>query len=84
MQFVLRAEPCNIKANYTMQLALLRSGDHESLDNMVREQTATYAFFQFPNKKVVLADGQRHRLLAAASRGDALQAATILPQVRRP
>ena len=67
---MLREEPCNLKANYGLQLAYLRTGRRAELGSLVRRIEATYAYFQMPTKEIVLASSHENEMLAALRRGD--------------
>jgi len=81
---VLDAQPTNIKANYALGLALLRAGRGEELDRIVEKQCCVLTCFQFPNKKAVLADAHRQRLMAALAAGETEQATALLTKVKKP
>lgn len=52
---VLRAEPCNIKALYSLQMAHARLGHSDLVDRYRSQMEKVYSFASFPNRKVVLA-----------------------------
>ena len=81
---VLAAEPCNLKAMYSLSLSALRRHDWAQLENLVRRQDAVYAFFQFHSKKSVLASNQRLLFRAALAESNADAATRIHPRLRRP
>jgi len=81
---VLAVEPCNVKAIYSLSLIALRHHNRWELENFTRHQYAIYACFQFANKKVILADAQRQRLMLALDQHDVTAAVDILPKLRRP
>ena len=81
---MLDAQPTNIKANYALGLALLRAERTEELDGLIEKQQGVFTCFQFSNKKVVLADTHRQRLMAALAADDTELAASILIKVRNP
>ena len=83
-RYVLDAQPTNIKANYGLGLALLRAGRREELDSLGKKQRGVLSCFQFPNKKVVLADIHRQRLMSALEAGDTEHAAELLSEVKKP
>ena len=67
---VLIVEPCNLKANYVLQLACLHSGRSDELSPLVDQIYATYGCFRFPNKKVVLAASRQNAFFTAVQAGD--------------
>jgi hypothetical protein len=68
---VLREEPCNLKANYALQLAYLRTDRRVDVVRLVRRIEATYACFQMPTKDIVLALSHENEMFAALRSGDA-------------
>ncbi len=64
LETVLAADPCNLKANYVLQIACARAGRPEELQLLVTRLKQTYRFLNTPTKRSVLASGQE--LLAAA------------------
>jgi hypothetical protein len=71
LEFVLREEPCNLKANYALQLAYLRTDRLADVVWLVRRIEATYAHFQMPTKDIVLALSHENEMFAALRAGDA-------------
>jgi tetratricopeptide (TPR) repeat protein len=67
-------EPINLKANFTLQLAYLRTGRADELPDLVDQLRATYAWFQSPAKKPVLAFAHHNLFVAALQDGDASEA----------
>lgn len=70
LERVIEDEPCNLKANYALQLAYLRSGRRVDVERMVRRIELEYAYFQMPNKGIVLALSHENELFAALREGD--------------
>ena len=70
LEEVLREEPCNLKANYALQLAYLRTGRRADLESLVRRIEATYAHFRMPTKAIVLASSHENEMFAALRQGD--------------
>ncbi|WP_435011303.1 tetratricopeptide repeat protein [Tundrisphaera lichenicola] len=81
---VLREEPCNLKANYALQLAFLRTGRRAEIDLLVRQIDATYAYFQMPNKAIVLALSHENAMFAALREGDAEEVFIDAVKVKKP
>ncbi|MGE3820225.1 MAG: tetratricopeptide repeat protein, partial [Isosphaeraceae bacterium] len=48
LERVIEEEPCNLKANYALQLAYLRTGRRADVERMVRRIELEYAYFQMP------------------------------------
>jgi tetratricopeptide (TPR) repeat protein len=65
LQEVLAAEATNLKANYTLQLVYLRSGEHLELDNLVSRIHKVYSFFQTPVKDAALSAFYSNSMAAA-------------------
>jgi tetratricopeptide (TPR) repeat protein len=84
LQFVLAAEPCNLKANYMLQLAALRSGQFERIRDLVEHLAHVYDYFCFPNKKAVLAAGQQNLFYAAYLEGELEVARSHNIRMKRP
>jgi tetratricopeptide (TPR) repeat protein len=53
LEYVLAAEPCNLKANYTLQIAYLRCKRYSEIPRLVQRMDDIYNFFQYPNKYAV-------------------------------
>lgn len=71
LEEVLAEDPCNLKANYALQLAYLRADRPADLADLVRRLEATYAHFQMPTKAIVLASSHENEMMAALRGGDA-------------
>jgi len=84
LRAVLAAEPCNIKAIYASTLASLRGHQRAELERLVNLQYDIYSYCQFPNKKIVLADAQRQRLMAAVNDHDVTASLEMLQKMRKP
>jgi hypothetical protein len=69
-ELVLRDEPCNLKANYALQLAYLRTDRRAEVEDLVRRIEATYAYFQMPTKEIVLGLSHENEMFAALREGD--------------
>jgi tetratricopeptide (TPR) repeat protein len=65
LEQVIREEPCNLKANYALQLAYLRTWRRADLERMVRRIVATYECFQMPTKAIVISSSYENAMLAA-------------------
>jgi tetratricopeptide (TPR) repeat protein len=70
LEQVLREDPCNLKANYALQLAYLRTGRRVDLERLVRQIEATYVYFQIPTKTIVLASSHENEMFAALRERD--------------
>jgi tetratricopeptide (TPR) repeat protein len=69
-ELVLREEPCNLKANYALQLAYLRTGRRAEVEDMVRRIEATYAHFHALTKAIVLAQSRENAMFATLKDGE--------------
>jgi hypothetical protein len=76
LETVLAQEPCDLKANFALQVAYLRTSRRRDLERLVKRIEAVYAYFQFPTKALVLASGEENLQLAAFQAGD-LDAAVV-------
>ncbi len=81
---VIREEPCNLKANYALQLAYLRTRRRVDLERMVRRLVAVYGYFQMPTKAIVLASSYENAMLAAYRDHDMEAAAAFLNKAKKP
>lgn len=81
---VLREEPCNLKANYGLQLAYLRTRRRAELESLVRRLAAVYAYFQMPTKQIVLASSYENALLSAFRDHDVAAAAGFADKAKKP
>ncbi|QEH34223.1 hypothetical protein OJF2_27580 [Aquisphaera giovannonii] len=84
LEQVLRSEPCNLKANYALQIAYLRAWRRGDLDRMVRRIVAIYGYFQMPTKEIVLAASHENALFAAYREHDLAAAQAHALKVRKP
>lgn len=55
MESVVRLDSTSLKANYALQLAYLRVGNHAGLEELFKLQKKVYSYFNAPSKKVVIA-----------------------------
>lgn len=83
-ELVLREEPCNLKANYGLQLAYLRTDRRVEVGRLVRRIEAAYAYFQMPTKDIVLAMSHENEMFAALRGGDADAAFAAAVRTRKP
>ena len=70
LEEVLGQDPCNLKANYALQLAYLRAGRRAEVEQLVRRLEATYTYFQMPTKSIVLASSHENEMFASLREGD--------------
>jgi hypothetical protein len=70
LEMVLGADPCNLKANYALELAYLRAARFESLRDLAARMRATYRFFGDETKLPVLAAAQENVAYAAYLQND--------------
>ncbi len=70
-ELVLREEPCNLKANYGLQLAYMRTERRDELARLCRQIEAIYAYFQMPTKAIVLALSHENEMFASLRAHDA-------------
>jgi hypothetical protein len=76
LEAVLAQEPCDLKANFALQLAYLRTSRRRDLDLLAKRIEAVYGYFQFPTKALVLASSRENQHFAAFQAGD-LDAAVV-------
>jgi tetratricopeptide (TPR) repeat protein len=84
LEQVIRDEPCNLKANYALQLAYLRTWRRKDLERMVRRMAAVYSHFQMITNDIVLASGYENAMFAALREHDAKAAYQYLLKARNP
>lgn len=82
--FVLAKSPTDLKANYALQLAYLRSGRFRELEALTQRMKWVYGFFHVPTTRPVLATGYENMQLAEFRSGDARAAFENWRQSRRP
>lgn len=70
LEQVLEEEPCNLKANYTLQLALLRLGEFQALKAWADRMTQVYGCFNFRSKTPVLGTMKENLANAAYQQDD--------------
>lgn len=70
LEQVLAADPTNLKANYSLQLAYLRSGNVVGLRALRQRMTNVYAFFNTPLKDPVLANAAENQAIGELLGGD--------------
>jgi tetratricopeptide (TPR) repeat protein len=70
LEAALRADPCNVKASYVLQLAYLRVARFESLRELVATMRTTYRFFNSDTKVPILSAAQENIAYAAYLQGD--------------
>ena len=84
LEEVLADEPCNLKANYALQLAYLRDRRRADVERLVRRIAAIYAYYQMPTKAIVLASSYENAMLAAFREHDAEAAAAYAAKAKKP
>jgi hypothetical protein len=70
LETVLEMDPCNVKANYALQIANLRMGRYEAIDPLAARMRAVYRYFGTLTKVPVLAATQENVAHAAYLAGD--------------
>jgi hypothetical protein len=70
LEAVLRADPCNVKANYVLQLAYLRAGRFDALRDIAGRMRDTYHFFSDDTKLPILAAMQENLAIADYLNGE--------------
>ena len=83
LEHVLRADPCNLKANYALQLAFLRKRDAEGVSWLKERMEETYRYFNTPTKEVVLANASENLAFACYLRNDVSGAMKAWKYARR-
>jgi tetratricopeptide (TPR) repeat protein len=84
LTLLLRSDPCNLKANYVLQLAELRTGRYDRLNDLVARMRAVYRFLHVETKLAVLANAQENVAYAAYQQGDAAGAAEARSRAADP
>jgi hypothetical protein len=74
LRSVLDADPCNVKANYALELAYLRTGRFEQVSDLAVRMQAVYRYFNTTDKLPVLGAVGEDIAYAAYLRGDAAAA----------
>lgn len=74
LETVLAADPCNLKANYALQIACLRAGRPDELRLLAARMRQTYRFLNTPTKRAVLAAAEEHLASAELQSGAPAQA----------
>ncbi len=69
LESVLNADPCNLKANYALQIACVRAGRLEALRPLAARMRETYRFLNTPMKRSVLAAAHEHLAFAELENG---------------
>jgi tetratricopeptide (TPR) repeat protein len=80
----LAADPANLKANYSLQLIYLRSGNIDGLRALNQRMAKVYAFFNTPVKLPVLADSIQNQAVGELLQGDAAAALTDWMRAKKP
>jgi hypothetical protein len=70
IETVLAQEPCNLKANFALQLAYLRASRRPELERLVKRVERIYARYQFPTKMLIVSFSHENAKLAAYLAGD--------------
>jgi hypothetical protein len=84
LQKVLATEPCNLKANYALQFACLRSGRFEAVPPLAQRMEAVYRYFQFPSKLAVVSASYQNAIVAHAAQGNTRFAVASGRKVAKP
>jgi tetratricopeptide (TPR) repeat protein len=84
LEAVLAADPTHLKANYTMQLACVRTGRLEELRQLAARMRETYRFLNTPTKRSVLAAAHEHLAAAELAAGAPAQALAQWRLAKRP
>ncbi len=84
LEQVLGEEPCNLKANYALQLACLRTGRRSELECLVKRLVATYGAFQMPTKAIVMASSYENAMIAALREHDIAAVESYSAKSKKP
>jgi hypothetical protein len=84
LEKVLIVEPCNLKANYALQLTCLRSGRYQRVSALAQRMEAVYRYFQFPSKLAAVSASYQNALVANAALGNTEAAVTDVRKVVNP
>jgi len=83
LEQALAADPADLKANYSLQLAYLRSGNIDGLRALQQRMIKVYALFNTPVKEPVLANSVENQAVAELLRGDSAAALKLWIQAKR-
>jgi tetratricopeptide (TPR) repeat protein len=64
------ADTCNLKVNYLLQIAYLRSGRYEAVPPLVDQMDAIYKYFQYLNKQSIQYAAHDNAMIADCLRND--------------
>jgi len=81
---VLAADPCNLKANYALQIAAVRLGHLETLEALATRLLQTYRLLNTPTKCAVLSATQEHLAFARMQSGTPQGALASWRAAKRP
>ena len=84
LEAILAADPCNLTANYRLQIACVRSDRLEELRLLADRMRETYRFLNTPTKRPVLAAAQEHLAAAELQGGTAANALAHSRNARSP
>ncbi len=70
IESVLAHEPCNLKANFALQLAYLRTSRRPDLERLVKRIERIYARYQYPTKMLMVSFSHDNARFAAFLAGD--------------
>ncbi len=70
IEAVLAHEPCNLKANFVLQLAYLRTSRRPELERLVKRIESIYARYQYPTKMLIVSFSHENAKFAAYLAGD--------------
>lgn len=63
-------DTCNLKVNYLLQIAYLRSGNYEPIPLLVNQMDAIYTYFQYLNKQSIQYAAHNNAMIADCRRND--------------
>jgi hypothetical protein len=84
LEGVLDADPCNVKSNYALQVAYLRSMRFDSVGPLAARMRKVYRFFNTLTKLPVLAATEENVAYAAYLAGDGMAAHTAWSKLSDP
>jgi len=70
LEAVLAQEPCNLKANFALQMAYLRTSRRPELERLVNRIDSIYARYQYPTKMLIVSFSHENAKFAAYLAGD--------------
>jgi tetratricopeptide (TPR) repeat protein len=77
-------EPCDIKAMFALQLAYMRNGKQQELEQITEQFRATYRFLHFPNKRIVVSAAEERAFHFRFQKGEVEAALDHYRKMKNP